>query len=353
MTLLPSLAALAVAVLIALPPAASAHSPRYTVTQVGVAGSVANDINSSGAVVGNFPFSATDTHGFVNIGGAITGLGTLGGPDSYAAAINDSNVIVGTSINSDGYRRAFRFEAGTMVDLGTLGGNNSGAGDINNRGDIVGSADLGPDPALEGRAFLLRPGVSMQDLGRIEAPDAEGTSSAMGLNEHRQVVGGSVVGPYSPPESAYHAFLYKCEEMIDLGTLGGQYSVAQAINERGQVAGEASTPELHNNRAFLYYRGVMKNLGTLPGGEFSSATDVNDHGHVVGYSSGPATGESDTGWQKAFIYHSGKMRDLNKMIDPASGWLLVNAGGINNSGQIAATGCKGMTCYAVRLDPLP
>lgn len=346
MSMLSSLSPLAFAVLLALPLAASAHS-RYAVVQVGVAGSVANDINSSGAVVGNFPFSAAVTHGFVNIGGVITDLGALGGPDSYGAAINDSNVIVGTSINTDGYRRAFRYEAGTMVDLGTLGGNNSAAGDINNRGDIVGSADLGPDPALDGRAFLLRPGVSMQDLGRFEVPDPEGTSSAMGVNEHRQVAGGSVVGPYDPPEGPYHAFLYKCEEMIDLGTLGGQYSVAQAINERGQVVGEASTMELRANRAFLYYRGVMKTLGTLPGGDFSSATDINDHGQVVGFSSGPETG------QKAFIYASGKMRDLNKMINPASGWVLINAGGINNSGQIAATGCRGTTCYAVRLDPMP
>lgn len=353
MPLLPSLSALAVAVLLALPPAASAHAPRYTVTQVGVAGSVANDINSSGAVVGNFPFSATVTHGFVNIGGAITDLGTLGGPDSFAAAINDSNVIVGTSINSDGYRRAFRYEGGAMADLGTLGGNTSAAADINNRGDIVGSADIGPEIWLEQRAFLLRPGVSMQDLGRIEVPNPEGGSSALGLNELRQVVGTSVVGPYDPPESPMHAFLYKCEEMLDLGTLGGQYSVAEAINERGQVVGQASTPDFHFNRAFLYYKGVMKNLGALPGGDFSSATDVNDHGHVVGFSSGPATGESDTGWQKAFIYYSGKMRDLNRMIDPASGWVLVNAGGINNTGQIAATGCKGLTCYAVRLDPMP
>lgn len=352
MSLLPSLSPLAIAVLLALPPAASAHSPRYQVVQVGVAGSVANDINSSGAVVGNYPFSPTSTHAFATIGGVTTDLGTLGGPDSYAAAINDSNVIVGTAINSDGYRRAFRYQAGTMVDLGTLGGNNSGAGDINNRGDIAGSADDGPDSALEGRAFLLKPGSSMHDLGRIEVPDAEGTSAALGLNELRQVVGGSVVGPYTPPESMYHAFLYKCEEMLDLGTLGGQYSLARAINERTQVVGVTSTPEFRVSRAFLWYRGEMRSLGTLPGGDFSSATDINDHGHVVGYATLAGIGGS-TGPQVGFLYAGGKMRDLNTLIDRGSGWSVVNAEGINNRGQIAATGCRGSICYAVRLDPLP
>ena len=352
MSLLPSLSPLAIAVLLALPAAASAHSPRYKVVQVGVAGSVANDINSSGAVVGNFPFSTSATHGFANIGGVITDLGTLGGPDSYAAAINDANVIVGTSINTDGYRRAFRYQDGAMADLGTLGGNNSGAGDINNRGDIAGSADDGPDSALEGRAFLLRPGSPMHDLGRIEVPDAEGTSSALGLNELRQVAGGSVVGPYTPPESMFHAFLYKCEEMIDLGTLGGQYSIARAINERTQVVGETSTAEFRVSRAFLWYRGTMRSLGTLPGGDLSSATDINDHGKVVGYATLPGV-DGSTGPQVGFLYSSGKMRDLNTLIDRGSGWFVVNAEGINNSGQIAATGCKGSTCYAVRLDPLP
>ena len=196
MSSLRNLSALVLSALVALPLAAHAH-PRYTVTPVGVAGSVANDINSSGAVVGNFPFSATSTHGFFNI------------------------VIVGTSINPDGYRRAFRYEGGSMADLGTLGGNNSAGADINNRGDIAGSADAGADAALDVRAFLLRPGVTMQDLGRIEVPDPEGGSNALGLNEYRRVVGVSAVGPYTPPESAIHAFLYKCEEMLDLGTLGG------------------------------------------------------------------------------------------------------------------------------------
>lgn len=352
MSLLPSLSPLAIAALLALPPSASAHAPRYKVVQVGVAGSVANDINSGGAVVGNFPFSPTVTHGFANIGGVITDLGTLGGPDSYAAAINDSNVIVGTAINSEGNRRAFRYAAGTMVDLGTLGGAHSGAGDINNRGDIVGSADIGPDAALDSRAFLLRPGVSMQDLGRIEVPDAEGSSGALGVNELRQVAGGSVVGPYTPPESMYHAFLYKCEEMIDLGTLGGQYSIARAVNERGQVVGETSTTEFRVNRAFLWYRGTMRSLGTLPGGDFSTAADINDHGQVVGHATLPGPGGS-TGLQVGFLYSLGKMRDLNTLIDRSSGWFVVNAEGINNSGQIAATGCRGSTCYAVRLDPLP
>ena len=330
-------------------PASARAAPKYTVHIVGAAGSSANGINSSGAVVGDFP-TGGNTHGFVNAAGVTTDLGTLGGPDSYATAINDSGTIVGRADDAGGNTRAFIVVGGVMSDLGTLGGANSRADGINNRGDIVGSADVPPGPDAHSSAFLLRPPALMQDLGRFEVPNPEGGSHAYGINEARKIVGGSVLGPYTPPESAFHAFLYVCEEMKDLGTLGGQFSLAYAINEQGKIVGEASTPTLHENRAFLYYRGELRSLGTLPGGSFSSARAINDKGYIVGYAQA-AVGEG--GWQKAFLYRHGSMIDLNTLIDPASGWSLREANGINNSGQIAATGCKAGVCHALRLDPIP
>jgi hypothetical protein len=55
----------------------------------------------------------------------------------------------------------------------------------------------------------------------------------------------------------------------------------------------------------------------------------------------------------AWVYRGGKMRDLNTLIDPAPGWSLHDAGGINIHGQIAASGCLAGLCFALRLDPLP
>ncbi|MBM3475581.1 MAG: hypothetical protein FJX75_20135 [Armatimonadetes bacterium] len=101
----------------------------------------------------------------------------------------------------------------------------------------------------------------------------------------------------------------------DLGTLGGEESVAYDLNEKGQVVGKSQTAsgEWH---AFLWEDGTMQDLGSL-GGE-SCACAINEKGEVAGYSyvkgsRGPcravrwsAAGEMTTlGWLKEWVEHRG------------------------------------------------
>ena len=44
-----------------------------------------------------------------------------------------------------------------------------------------------------------------------------------------------------------HALLWQNDTLIDLGTLGGDYSVAVAINPRGDVVGEGETTSGENH----------------------------------------------------------------------------------------------------------
>jgi probable HAF family extracellular repeat protein len=63
--------------------------------------------------------------------------------------------------------------------------------------------------------------------------------------------------------------------MIDLGTFGGSYGAATAVNEQSQVVGW-STENSGINRAFMWSETTgMVDLGTL--GDGSYATDINDH----------------------------------------------------------------------------
>ena len=112
--------------------------------------------------------------------------------------------------------------------------------------------------------------------------------------------------------------------------LGGRYSYAQRINERGQVAGSASLANgaIH---AALWDADGTHNLGTL-GGRDSMAEGLNNRGQIVGF----AYRADDT--LHAFISAAGVMHDLNDMISPDSGWTLQTAKAINDAGQIVGNG---------------
>jgi probable HAF family extracellular repeat protein len=64
----------------------------------------------------------------------------------------------------------------------------------------------------------------------------------------------------------------------------------------------------------------MTDLGTLPGDSYSVAEAINDQGQIVGRS-GSGMGE------RAFLWEDGRMTDLG----------VYNAVDINNSGQIAGS----------------
>ena len=81
--------------------------------------------------------------------------------------------------------------------------------------------------------------------------------------------------------------------MMDIGTLGGAYAQANAINEAGFITGTAQTAGLCSSttHAFIYQRrivlpatsGPMRDLGVL-GGLSSYGMAINAYNHVAGYS---------------------------------------------------------------------
>ena len=90
----------------------------------------------------------------------------------------------------------------------------------------------------------------------------------------------------------------------------------------------------------------MEDLGAL-GRRGSIADAINTPGQVVGSSYVDADPT-----RHAFLYEDGsRMIDLNTRIDPALGWLLVTALGINGRGQIVGWGYHQGQLRAFRLQP--
>jgi len=288
-----------------------------TITEIGVlpgAGlnqSEASDVNESGQVVG-YSFNASNcTSGFVFRNGKLDGLPALGGVRrcSTAAGINKDDKIVGGS-TTDGYQgfTATAWEHGVTIDLGL--GDQSFASSINDRGDIVGQA------VINGRvrAFMLADGL-LTDLG-----SAGWYSSAMAINESRQVVGVT-----DDAEGFPRAFLWQNGTMTLLGTLGGPYSFARDINEAGEVVGFSALPD-QSVHAFLFSNGTMTDLGTF-GGNYSDAYAINDFGHVVGFATDAAFN------QHAFIRIGTSMTDLGTLSNAAIPNATAKA--ITNGGYVA------------------
>ena len=90
---------------------------------------------------------------------------------------------------------------------------------------------------------------------------------------------------------------------------------------------------------------MMSSLGALAGDTASYALDINEASQIVGFSNNASSG------QRGLLWESGSIYNLNDLIDPLSGWFIVEAYAINDHGDIAGTGCKaGVGCHALVLD---
>ncbi|PWT98660.1 MAG: HAF repeat-containing protein [Terriglobia bacterium] len=196
----------------------------------------------------------------------------------------------------------------TVTDLGTLGGSSSGAYAMNEAGKVVGFAETSNGGA---QAFLWQPGTGMQGLGTLGGNDGV----ALAINQRGDVAGWDTLtpgGPPPPPDSSCSvrciAFLWtQTGGMVALGTLGGTYSVAFGINDRGDVVGESDNAN-GQIRGFHWKNGSMSELPTLPGGTISAAFDINNEGTIAGYSD-----RSDGSFHAVLWNRNGQIVDLGTL----------------------------------------
>lgn len=312
-----------------LAPLAGQAAPLYTVNALPT-GFNSYDINNLGQIAGYVQTElGGTTYAALYSGGSIANLGSFGGNVGYARSLNDAGQVVGVSTTASGDFHGFLYSGGSLVDLGA----GANAISLNARGDVVGQLSI----AGGYTGFVYRNG-SITQLGNLGSGDV---GLAWDINDHGKIVGESSLSPEL--HAPFHPFLYKNGRLIDLGTLADrENNSARVINNAGRIAGysEADGGSLH---AFVYENGVMTDVGSF-GGLNLDVSDINERGAFVGSAStwdGPTVG---------YISFGGELIDLNTLIDPASGWVINGASGINDLGQIVASACRDFQCGSVRLD---
>jgi len=315
----------------------------YTITDLGVFPggnySEADGVNNRGQVDGWSDLAPGQNRAFLYAHGRLQNLGTLGGDLSFGAAINEHGQLVGSSNLSVGASlHAFLYTAGHMLDLGTSDGDASLATAINNHGTVAGVIQNG----VNRHAFIYD--------GQMHAIVLDDYSFAYGINNKNEVVGFSGTGLITGGGPSY-AFLWKDGVGKHLPSLGADVSTATAINNSGHVVGYSRYTVSGNDHAFIYANG--KTMALDNGSDISSyALAINSRDEVVGFFSAPSSPPPNL--PHAFLYRFGQLTDLNQYVPPNFGWVLEQANGINDLGQIVGieTTPDGQTDRAFLMTPI-
>jgi probable HAF family extracellular repeat protein len=316
----------------------------------GGSGSQVNWISANGLMAGISDNGQQDplnpsfpqVHAVVWAHGAMTDLGNLpeGGYDTWATAVNSRGEIAGQAYNTIpdinslfgyGYQsRAFYWKNGTMQDLGTLGiGTQAMAGLINERGQVVGwsytSSIANPTCAgisaftLTTDSFIWDPKDGMKDIGGLGGA----CTLANDLNNKGQIIGGSSLSG----DTNVHPFVWNAATGVTdlLDPSDSSYGFAEGENARGDATG--GTCDSVTCYAVLWRkRGghwQKMNLSTVSQAAFSIS--INSSQQVVGNWSGGAFLSED----------GGPIVDLSTLVSPGSGLQFSEALQINDRGEIA------------------
>ena len=160
----------------------------------------------------------------------------------------------------------------------------------------------------------------------IPLPAIGGSESlAWGINEVRQIVGESLIAG----DVQAHATLWESESPRDLSPgSGGAYSVAYAINNRGDAAGLTTLASGLDTATVWTGGGALVDIGAAMGVAGSSlAWAINDAGVVAGQ------GQLGPGFSKGFVYDGvggGRVVNLDGYMGGANR-------GINNEGVVVGS----------------
>ena len=175
-------------------------------------------------------------------------LGFLGqgNPLNYSEAygVNDLSHVVGNSAIGS-FIHGFLWRNGQMTDLGALSGQVvSEARAINNTGLIAGKSNIFP---VVWKYDIANPSHAPR-IHQLPIPAGFFSATTTAVNDS-----GDVVGYAGSPNIDSHAILWRNGMAIDLGVWpGGHYSVANGINNLGQIVGTGTVAGDNLDHALMW-----------------------------------------------------------------------------------------------------
>ena len=212
----------------------------------------AHGINNQGQLVGagkeGGPNFYTHAALWLNKDTEAIDLGFLGQgiPLNYSEAygVNDLSHVVGNSAIGS-FIRGFLWRSGQMTDLGALSGQVvSEASAINNTGLIAGKSNFFP---VVWEYDIANPNDA-PTIQQLPIPAGFFSATTTAVNDS-----GDVVGYAGSPNIDSHAVLWRNGMAIDLGVWpGGHYSVANGINNLGQIVGTGTVAGDNLDHALMW-----------------------------------------------------------------------------------------------------
>lgn len=252
---------------------------------------------------------------------SITDLTALGVPGGNVTRLNDSGQVLGTYTVGEEQEQLFFWDKNTgVINIGTSGVDYEGffLRDFNNLGQVIGNSRGG-----QFNTFFWD-----KDTGLVDT-DTFINFFPGDINNLGQIVGTS----FTPNGKSQAFFWDKNIGTINLGTLGGESSFANAINDKGQVVGRselAYDPQNENSEyppSSLFIWDKTNGIRSLGDTEYDvSAIGINNSGQVLATSfSFDFGGDKIFYWDKdsGFIYTGLVQGDENSRLF-----------GINDNGQI-------------------
>lgn len=211
----------------------------------------------------------------------------------------------------------------SLVRLPALGGDSGSVVASNLRGRFVGAAYLGGNHEQHATLWDRR---GAHDLGTLGGRWSE----AVAINSRDWTVGWSCREP-NKDRTQHYPVLWREGRMIALGTLGDDYGEATAINESGQIVGVSYSPGSRYH-AILWDRGRALRLPSLSD-QSDQPLAINSAGVIVGQAVSTTYGAwRPVRWDESGVHDLGTLQSNNT----GHGW----ASDINEAGYVVgnATG---------------